>query len=365
MRPKVLLILFSLCCSSVLLAQQDENTENSELEEGSEDLTFWKKHNVKFAAMPMVNYDPSLGWNMAVMVNPFFRVSPSDTISPLSMAGAVLGYTTNKSWYWALYTRLYLNRDNWRITLAYGDASINFQHYDQTYGFIDFNSLNDLFMTEVQRRIYKRWYGGLRYVNRKTSTTFEGQPTPEKVNMSNIGFVIAHDSRDFIYNPHTGIYFNIKSAHYRESWGSDYKYDNYDIDFNKFFPLGEGKTLAARFAASIATGDSIPFEGQNVVGRDDIRGYTDGKHRANQTYNIQAEYRWNFYKKWGAVFFGGVATAVDKPSEMKFDKLLPGVGVGIRYMAIPSEKINLGIDVAVGKEDWGIYFRIGETFGDK
>ena len=46
----------------------------------------------------------------------------------------------------------------------------------------------------------------------------------------------------------------------------------------------------------------VPFQGQNVVGQDDIRGYSSGKYRDNQAYVIQAEYRWRFYKKfewWG------------------------------------------------------------------
>ena len=63
--------------------------------------------------------------------------------------------------------------------------------------------------------------------------------------------------------------------------------------------------------------------------------------------------------------FGGVAASVDKPSQIAFKDLLPAIGVGIRFMAIPSEKINIGIDVAKGIDDWGIYFRIGEVFGDK
>jgi len=65
------------------------------------------------------------------------------------------------------------------------------------------------------------------------------------------------------------------------------------------------------------------------------------------------------------VGFGGVATAVNSLNEISFNGLLPAVGVGIRYMAVPSEKINVGIDIAKGKDDWGLYFRIGETFGDK
>ncbi len=29
---------------------------------------------------------------------------------------------------------------------------------------------------------------------------------------------------------------------------------------------------------------------------------------------------------------------------------------------IPSSTSSIGMDVAVGKDDWGLYFRIGEAF---
>lgn len=358
------IVLFSQC---MLFAQAPDATSQSTDSADSTKQTFWKKHNVKFAAVPIINYDPALELNMAALANAFFKVNPNDTISPLSMAGAMLGYTTNESWYWALYTKLYLDNDNYRFTLAYGDASINFQYYDAGYGgFIDFNSLHDLFIIEAQRRVYKRWYLGAKYFNQKILTSYdlEDGAEPEKQNMTHLGLVVSHDSRDFIYNPHSGDYLNFKTGHYRDAWGSAFEFDKYEFDFTKFFGLSKTEVIAARATALVATGD-VPFEGQYVVGRDDIRGYTNGKHRAEQVYNIQAEYRWNFYKKWGMVGFAGVATAVNSPGEIKFKDLLPGAGAGIRYMAIPSEKINIGMDVAVGQDDWGIYFRIAETFGDK
>ncbi len=37
-------------------------------------------------------------------------------------------------------------------------------------------------------------------------------------------------------------------------------------------------------------------------------------------------------------------------------------GAGLRFKRIPSRNINIGIDGALGKNDWGIYFRIGEAF---
>ena len=160
---------------------------------------------------------------------------PGNTISPLSMAGGMAGYTTNKTWYWALYTRMYLDRDNYRITIGYGDASVNFQYYEELAGmFIDFNSVYDALYIEAQRRVYKRWYLGAKYVKLQTRTTFdlEGDELPEPIstNMNNLGYVIARDSRDFIYNPHGGSMLNLKTGYYRDSWGSDYKFDNYEFD---------------------------------------------------------------------------------------------------------------------------------------
>jgi len=364
MKKLVLLISIFLLLQTAIVAQDNDSV--SVAQSDTTDLSFWDRHNVNFAAIPMVNYDPAFEWNFAGLVNVFFNVTPGDTLSPLSMAGAMVGYTTNKTWYWAIYARLYLDNDNYRTTIAYGDASVNFQFYQElNSSFVSFNSVYDAFLFEGSRRVYNRWYLGLRYVNLKTQTSYDLEGAEATyTNMNNMGVIVAHDTRDFIYNPNSGDLMNLRTGFYRDWLGSDYKFENYEFDFTKFFSIDTSRVMVARFAAKIAAGD-VPFEGQHVVQRDDIRGYTDGKHRANQVYALQGEYRWNIYKKWGMVAFGGIATAVNSPKEISFKGLLPAVGVGIRYMAVPSEKINIGIDVAFGKEDWGLYFRIAEAFGDK
>lgn len=62
------------------------------------------------------------------------------------------------------------------------------------------------------------------------------------------------------------------------------------------------------------------------------------------------------------VAFAGAAIATDSVKMLQFRDLLPAGGVGIRFIAVPDEKINVGIDVAAGEGDWRLYFRIGETF---
>lgn len=357
----MVLVALTISLSHIpVLGQDDPESESRELSE--------KSNRIKFAAVPVVNYDPSYEWHFAALVNAFFRVAANDTISPLSMGGGMTGYTTNGSWYWALYTRLYIDEDNWRSSAAYGDASANFQYFEESLNsFVNFNSVHDLFLVSLQRRVFRRWYLGGRFLGKKTLTEYEIEGTtgdPERRNLNNLGVLVARDRRDFIYNPLHGDSFNFKNFLYRDEWGSDFRFEQYEVDFTRFFFIDDHRVIAARGAAFIAAGD-VPFEGQYVVGREDIRGYTNGKHRGNQVYSLQGEYRWNFHGKWGTVMFAGLATAVDEVKEIGWGGLLPGGGVGLRYMAIPSERINIGIDLAFGEDDWGLYFRIGEVFGDK
>jgi len=62
------------------------------------------------------------------------------------------------------------------------------------------------------------------------------------------------------------------------------------------------------------------------------------------------------------VGFLGIASAVESFSDIFNTALLPGGGVGVRYRMIPAMKINIGIDVGFGKDDYSLSFKIGESF---
>jgi len=61
------------------------------------------------------------------------------------------------------------------------------------------------------------------------------------------------------------------------------------------------------------------------------------------------------------VGFAGIANAF-AANGIPASGLLPAAGIGLRYMVIPKRKMNAGFDVAFGKDDWGVYFRVGEAF---
>ena len=57
-----------------------------------------------------------------------------------------------------------------------------------------------------------------------------------------------------------------------------------------------------------------------------------------------------------------MATVFEAINEKDSGKLLPGVGTGFRVTVDEETKMNVGMEIAVGLDDWGIYFRLGESF---
>jgi len=338
---------------------------------------FDKERN--FIAIPTVTYNNSFGAMFGGMASYFYHLNENDTISPLSSSGLVATYTSNKSWFLIVPNSLYFKEDKYRAKLVGGLGSIEFQTFvdwsdiignlppailppnlDGT--FIDFNTTFAFLYSEFVIKVYKDYYVGGNFLISNTKTIFDLPTNPEdEQTLLGFGFNFEKDSRNNQFAPTLGNNGKLFTNHFLKSFGSTSNYSNFNFQFNQYYPLKEKNTLMWRLYAQVASGD-VPFSGQNVVGSDDLRGYSNGKNRANQVYDAQAEYRHWLNEKWGFVAFGGIATAVNNFSDFSFNKLLPAAGAGIRFAALPKSNINIGIDAAVGKEDWGVYFRIGEAF---
>ncbi|MFV0594033.1 MAG: BamA/TamA family outer membrane protein [Draconibacterium sp.] len=328
---------------------------------------------VNFAFVPLVNYSSTLGIKLGTMGQLYYKVNQNDAISPSSSTGLGVMYTTNNSYFLALFQRLYLNEDRWRFLAATGLGNFNYQYWQDlpfnSGGFIGFGTGANFGFLRMERKVYKQLYVGAIGIISKNVTDYDipdffpdSLKTDER-NMNCLGYLINFDRREHQVNPYGGYNIELKNTFYRTWMNSGNNFENVEFTYNHFYQIkNERNILATRVKAAIATGD-VPFQGQSVVGQDDIRGYTKGKYRANQVYAVQAEYRWRFHEKMGMVGFAGLASAVDQIGDVFNSEILPGAGVGFRYMMIPKERINVGFDVAKGKGDWGLYFRIGESFG--
>ncbi|AZQ62429.1 hypothetical protein EI427_09320 [Flammeovirga pectinis] len=321
---------------------------------------------VSFMPIPYINYDRSLGFSIGALPMAMYNLSKTDTISPSSITGVLGMYTTNESWFTMTFTRLYFNEDKYRATFAAGLGDINFQTYVNTPiggNFINYNTGVNFIKVELQRRVLKNTYFGLNYMYTDFENTFDivDNDTSSVTTLQTIGAIISYDNRDNVYYPYKGEIGNINLGVSPESLGNASSNTKVEIDFNKYFAIGKRDVIATRAYVGFGIGD-LTFNQQFIVGQSDIRGYTQGKYRGNAMYNIQAEYRWNFHKKMAINGFAGIAT-VSGANETELDgTFLPGVGVGYRYTVFPKNHMNVGLDGAIGRDDWGVYFRIGEAF---
>jgi outer membrane protein assembly factor BamA len=320
--------------------------------------------NFKFVPVPYINYNRSIELSLGILPMAMFNPVPADTLSPSSLAGALAMYSTNKTWFVMAFAKLFVNEDNWRITGAGGVGAINFQFaLDYPVNtIIPYNTEADFAYIAVERRIYSKIYLGVNYFYGNFKTTTESLPLEENANLNGLGVTLAMDQRSNVYYPRHGYLSEVSYRTFPDALGNEFVSQKIEIDHNHYFPFrNETDVLAARVYAGFGLGD-LSFNQQYIVGGIDIRGYSQGAFRGDYMLAAQGEYRWSFYGKWTAVGFLGVATVFESINPDDDGKLLPGIGTGIRYMVFPENNMNVGLDVAVGQDDWGLYFRIGEAF---
>ncbi len=348
------ILVFSFCIGTEI---QGQNTPNNK---DSTDKT------LSFVPIPYLNYNRSMGFSFGAVPMIMYKLNKKDTISPSSITGAVGVYTTEKTWFAMVFNKFYFNEDKWRATLVGGRGNINFQFFIDhplSPGYINYNTVADIFMIEMQRKVIGDLYAGINYTYVKMITNFDlGEGIEQSSYFNGLGGIISYDIRDDVYYPHKGLLVNLKYNTYPEFMDNEFVSQKLELDYNHFFEMKNQKdVIALRFYGGLGLGD-LNFNQQFVIGRDDIRGYTQGKYRGEQIVALQGEYRWNPHKKIGFVGFVGVASVFSSINEKDEGKLLPGAGAGFRYLVFPKNKMNVGMDFAVGDGDWGIYFRIGETF---
>lgn len=352
---RVVIILLVLLLSVNFSFSQSEEKENETA----------SKKSKKIKIVPYVSYNRTYEFMFGAVPMMMYKVNKKDTISPESISGLMGIYTTNKTWFALAFSKLYLHEDRWRLTLAggLGNANSQFLSSGTTSNFIDYQTGADFFKFEVQRKIDKGIYLGANYMYTKFNNEYDFEtPVSEEITLNGLGFVFLRDKRNHVYYPTTGSEFKLNYTGYLSFMGNDDESSKIEIKYNKFLKTKrKGDILALRAYGGFGLGD-VPFNNLLVVQGTDLRGYSKGEYRGKQLLAFQSEYRYNFKGNMGLVGFAGLGTIFESNTDSNNGKLLPSFGAGYRYTAFPENKMNVGLDLAVGNGDWGIYFRIGEAF---
>ncbi|MEG0867459.1 MAG: hypothetical protein RSG77_10445, partial [Hafnia sp.] len=149
-------------------------------------------------------------------------------------------------------------------------------------------------------------------------------------------------------------------THYAPELGSDTRFDELDSRYALYHALDEDNVLAWEVDGRFTQGD-VPWNMLPLLGSNNrMRGYYEGRYRDRNVVSTQVEYRRKLDWRNGVVGWLGTGTMGPRASDLGQSRWLPSVGVGYRFEFKP--RMNVRLDLGVGKGSTGFYFQVGEAF---
>lgn len=382
MNPVKFLSSFFLCLLSIsLLAQQTEQKKPFFKDSiGAVDVSDWLIDAHGFIPLPVVITEPALG-NFGMAIAPIFmqpkkRYLSDTTVQgkpqyvPPDMTMGVLLYTANNSWgigggrigSWLKAKVRY------RVMGGYFNINMAFYRQSQLFGEQKFNfnfRAIPIYGHAIRRIGVSNWYGGMQYLFAKAEVKIEGEKLPSFVTdkeasplISAPGLIVEYDSRDNMISPNKGFKFHVNGFESHEIFGSDFNFAHINTFTYLYFPINKKLVGSLRCDYQQILGNA-PFY---MLAYIDMRGIPIMRYQGDVTLLTEGEARWDFYKRWSAVFFGGVGNAFNDWEKMSNAQWAYSAGTGFRYLMASKFKLRVGMDIARGPEKWAYYVVFGSSW---
>ncbi|AWK03784.1 hypothetical protein HYN56_05905 [Flavobacterium crocinum] len=374
-------ILFSLL---ILLAFNTLNAQKYKISvkdslDGAFDLSDYIIYAHGFIVVPTIITEPALG-NIGGALVPIFLKKHAPVVdedgkkrivSP-DITGGIGMYTGNKSWMVGAFRSATLVKPRilYRVAAGYGDVNLSFYANnrpnlpDQEF---KLNFRSTIFYTQWLKQFNNaKWSAGPQYMflNSKINLPDFNLPPPFvkpgdiKSTVSQLGGAIQFDGRDNIFTPDKGIRIQSDFFWSDNAIGSDYDAWRVNLSAIGYYPLAKTLIGGLRVEGEQAFG-SPPFYLRPGI---NLRGIPAARYQGKTSIVTEAELRWDVYKRWSIMGFGGLASAFDDWDKAFAKPVVYSYGTGFRYLVARKFKLRMGVDVAKGNEDWAYYIVFGSNW---
>ncbi|MFC1628652.1 BamA/TamA family outer membrane protein [Gemmatimonadota bacterium] len=329
-----------------------------------------------FVYFPIIFSTPETGFALGSAIGLYQRPAGATSEVRPSTLQPMFIYTMKKQLITQIGLDLYLRDGMYRIILDLG-----YQKYPDKFWGIgndladsaeeDFSSRKGTLALEFQREIGSGLNLGLQYqfarsriidVTSGGLLDTGGVPGEDGARVSGAGFVVNWDTRDNIFSPLSGRWYQLSARFYGDGLGSDFSYSRYNLDLREYVTLGPEQILACQAYGLFITGKP-PFEHMpRLGGANMMRGYYQGRYSDENMFTLQAEYRRPLRGRLGMVAFAGAGDVAHEIRDFKLGDFKYSFGLGLRVLFSPEERINLRIDFAWGRENSGMYINLMEAF---
>jgi outer membrane protein assembly factor BamA len=330
---------------------------------------------ISWLPIPFAFYTPETKLALGAMVIASTKLSESKNSRPSSLSASVY-YTLNNQYDFSLSPEVYFDNDNYLIASELNYAKIIAQYYGIGNSTEDIDEPNYeakyffLFL-KIQSEILPFVRLGLVY-ELKNFDVVDARENPYLLSgniiggegglTSGLGVVLSYDTRNNIFYPENGSFYEIAASVFPEILGSDYNYTKTLIDLRRYLKVADNQVLALQMFYNFV-GSSAPFYDFPRLGGDNImRGYFEGRYLDKHYFAAQMEYRIRVWWKFGLVGFIGAGDVANKFSKFEMKKFKYSYGAGIRFRIDETELWDLRVDFGFGKNSSGFYFHYNQAF---
>lgn len=354
------------------------------------DRTYDKRIDFNFILGP--SYSQEMSFTIGALASGLYRLDRRDTITPPSNL-SIFG-TLGVKGFWAVGVfgnNLFRGQRN-RITYETSFRSLPAYYWGRGYdkAMDDYNGRpytekRFAFTANYLHRVFKNAYVGATvdaiYSNGKQTKTFTfddpatGLPVKagflqtlaaEGESARNaavgIGAVMEYDSRDFIPNPHKGIYIAVKEL-VRPGFLNNHHVTMLQttVNFNAYKRIWRDCILAYDLSGDFNSENTPWCMIARMGGSKRMRGYYQGRFTDYCMITTQLELRQRIWHRIGCVVWAGAGNVFPNFKEYRWEHTLPNYGLGFRWEF--KRRINIRIDYGFGKgKNNNILFNIDEAF---
>jgi outer membrane protein assembly factor BamA len=210
-----------------------------------------------------------------------------------------------------------------------------------------------------------RLWAGIGYAFANIHITFDapaGTPgRPAFQSESKVGGLspaLTYDTRDNIFTPNRGTYAEFRAGLFSQTLGGDDEFQRLSLTAMQFMPLHSRLILGVRGNSAASFGD-VPFYLRPFV---NLRGAPVMRYQGEAVADIEAELRWQFWKRFSLVGFLGAGAAWNDFERFDDTQTLVTWGSGFRYEIARKYGIHMGLDLAFGPDGTAVYFQVGSAW---
>jgi outer membrane protein assembly factor BamA len=325
--------------------------------------------------LPAIYYTPETKWAYGIVFSYYFYNEGKDSLSRPSSFTPVFIYTQKKQIISELGFDVYYQKQVYHLF-----GGVGYQKFPNSFFGIGNNSSKHeetytpkKLYTEISflKNIYPGIDAGIRYTFKDSRLSkFEKDgllatsdiPGQDGGTVSGAGIVVDYDTRDNIYYPSKGHYYQLSALFFGSLLGSDYAYNSLNMDFRQYISLYSDHILALQSYANFIDGNAPFYNYSEFGGSNIMRGYFEGRFRDKHTVVLQSEYRKYIAYGIGLVAFGGLGQVMPDLNSFQLSAFKYAVGAGLRFMIDDAEKLNIRFDYGITKDSSGFYINFTEAF---